>query len=267
MRVDCRGITLLELIVSVSIFSLVGLMLAAAFSAATNTWRSTSASSDAQLALNKARDDLVRDLQNTSFASVRVAGGATTLGPPDGDVVWFLSAIDPSTGNYMRRSDGSPFWQRNILYYSIVPDNHSALFGYTCSGGADVDGYENQCPHKVLVRKVIDGGGATDPNDETTEETPLTASEASSYLTRPNGYDTSSMLAESGMTDVSLPSTNLLTFRVQLAPEPAWQREVRVELGSVSILTAGREVRIGSTPLSTTRFYRNLTLSVFPGLQ
>jgi type II secretory pathway pseudopilin PulG len=266
LRRSARGLTLIELIVSISLFSLVGLLLAGSFVVAAGVWRTTSASTDSQRALTKAQDDLDRDLKRTSFASVRTALGPSSLGSPDGDAIWFLSAVDPATGDFMRKVDGTPFWQRNILYYTVVPNNHPTLFGFTCSGGANADGYEVQCPHKVLVRKVIDDGVTTDLADESTVETSIAASAISTYLTRPSGYDTSAMLGESGVSDVSLPSTNLLTFRAQVAPDPEWQREVRLELGAISILTAGREIQIGSVPLDGTRFYSEVLLSIFPEL-
>jgi type II secretory pathway pseudopilin PulG len=262
-----RGLTLTEVIVSMTLFSVVGLLLAVSFTSATAIWRTTSASTSSQMALSKARDDLTRDVQRTSFSTVRISNGPSSLGAVDGDAIWFLSAIDPVSGQMMRKVDGTPFWQRNILYYSVVPNNHATLLGFSCSGGADADGYEVQCPHKVLIRKVIDSGPATDPTDESTEETILTSADVSgTYLTRPNGYNTSNMLSESGVDETSLPSTNLLTFRAQLAPDPQWQREVRLELGAVSIGSAQTEVAIGSSPLDGTRFYSDLILSLFPGL-
>lgn len=266
MIVRSRGLTLIEIMVTMGLFSIVGLLLAGSFQLATNVWRSTSATSSSLLTLNKARDDVTRDLQRTIFSSVRVAPGASSLGSSDGEAVWFLSAINPATGEFVRKFDGTPFWQCNILYYSVVPNNHATLFGFACSGGANGAGYEVQCPHKVLVRKVIDVGPATDPTDPTTEETPMLGSDLSTYLTRPNGYDTSALSSEPGVRDVSLPSTNILTFQAELAPDPEFRNEVRLEIGAVSILTAGREVRIGSTQLDVTRFYSDLKLSVFPGM-
>jgi len=263
---NTRGLTLIELVVTVALFSLVGLLLAASFTGATTIWRSTSASTDSQLALTKPRDDLTRDLQSTSFSTVQVTAGPSSLGYVDGDALWFLSAVDPATGRFMRKVDGTPFWQRNILYYSVVPNDHTGLFGYTCTGGSDGSGYDVQCPHKVLLRKVIDKGSPTDPTDESTEEELLTPGEVTAYLTRPNRFDTSSMLGEAGLSDVSMPTNSLLLFRCQLAPQPQWPREVRVELGAVSLATAAREVNIGSVPLSNTRFYNLQVLSLFPSL-
>lgn len=261
-----RGFTILELVVSLGIFGIIGLIFAVSLSGAADAWRNVSGSSDSQISLTKARNQLVRDLETTSFETVNVATGLTSLGFQDGTLIWFLSAEDPVTGEFMRTSTGTPFWQRNVLYYTAVPTNHGALFGLVCSGGGDANGFEVQCPHKVLVRKVVDGGGVTDPTDESTIELPLTPAEAVTYLSRPSGFDTTGMMGEPGITEVTLPSTNLLSMQVQLAPDLEWPNEVRVNLSSVALLNAQREVAIGKTPLNESRFTTNVELQVFPGL-
>lgn len=254
------------MLVAFGLFSMVGLMLAVSFAGAGNVWRNVSGSTDAQLSLRKARGWLDRDLKRTSFSSIGEAAGMNTLGAEDGSLIWFLSAVDPVTGEFMRTSTGEPFWQRNIIYYLAVPQNHVTLFGFTCSGGADANGFEVQCPHKVLIRKVVDGGGATDPLDETTIEQPLTPTEAAGYLSRPIGFDTSAMNSEPGVTDVSIAATNLLSMQVELAPDARWEREVRIDLLSVAILSAQREVRIGQNPMNASRFTTAVELQIFPGL-
>lgn len=258
------GLTLAEIVVSLSIFSLVGILLAAALGGSGDVWRSVSSSTTVQTNLGRGRDWLSRDLKQSSYDSVESQAALSSLGAIDGDVVWFLSARDPVTDEFVRKSDGTPFWQRNILYYLVVPTNHSAVFGVACSGSGDADGYEEQCPHKVLVRKVIDNGPPTDPTDETTEETPIDPGDVANYLTRPSGFDTSGMSGESGLQDISLPATSLLSFRVQLAPDPQWPGEVRLSLSSVAEEAARREVPIGQTPLSESRHTSNFEFSVFP---
>ena len=232
---------------------------------AADVWRNVSGSTDSSLNLRKARAVMMPDLKRTSFNAIGTSPGPSSLGPIDGDAIWFLSPVDPATGLAVRKADGTLFWQRNILYYLTVPDNHSATFGVNCSGSADADGYEQNCPHKVLVRKVIDGGVATVTTDEASEEELLTASDISAYLTRPAGFNTSTMNAEAGVTDVRLAATSLLTLRARLAPDARWQREVSLRLAAVKIKTAERELSIGDTPLSQTRFTRSLDFSVFPG--
>ena len=256
----------MEMIVALGLFGIIGTILAFSFAGAGDVWRTVSGSSEAQINLSKARDRLTRDLKRTSFDSGRVGSGLTSLGAEDGTLIWFLSPVDPVTGQVVRTNTGAPFWQRNIIYYLAVPQNHVTLFGFTCSGGADPDGFEVQCPHKVLIRKVVDGGGVTDPADESTIEQPLTAAEAVTYLSRPNGFDTQAMMSEPGVSDVSIPATGLLSMQAQIAPDPKWPREVHIDLSSVSVLTAQRELAIGKVPLNDTRFTNSIELQIFPGL-
>ena len=266
MRFRNRGVTLLELVVAFSLFSVVGFLLVLSFTKSGELWRRTSGSSDSQLNLRKVHSRLSRDVRRTSFASVGTTPGLNSLGPEDGRAVWFLSAEDRSSGLFMRTATGTPFWQNNVLYYLAVPNNHEALFGITCSGGADADGFEVQCPHKVLIRKVIDGGTPTDPNDELSAEEPLTAADIIPYLTRPDGFDTSAMLSEPGVLDAAVVSSSLLSMSVELAPEPQWEREIRVELASVSLPTAQRTIEIGTVPLRDTVHESSMTLQLFPSL-
>jgi type II secretory pathway pseudopilin PulG len=256
--------TLVEIIITLSIFTLIGVLLATAFLGAGDIWRRVSSSTKVQTDLGRGRDRVNRDLKETSFDSVYRQAALSSLGAVDGDAVSFLSARDPATDEFVRKSDGTPLWQRNILYYLVVPSNHAGTFGTTCSGAADANGYEEQCPHKVLVRKVIDYGPPTDPTDESTEEAPMDPADLPNYLTRPSGFDTSGMNGEPGLEDVSLPATNLLGFQVQLSPDPRWPGEVKLTLKSVAEESAQREVSIGQTPLSQSTHTSSVEFSVFP---
>ena len=266
LKPAAKGVTLIELVVAFGLFSLIGLILALAFRASTEVYRNVDGATDARTVLGKAEASLLRDLERTGFRSIRVRQGSNSLGPIDGDAVWFLSAINPATGEYMRKPDGSPFWQTNILYYTSVPSGHAALVGVNCSGGSNAEGYEVNCPHKVLIRKVIDEASeTTDPTNSSTEEILIDASDIGNYLTRINGYDATAF-SEAGLLDSSLPATNLLTFRVQLAPDSRAEREVSIQLGAVSTKTAQREVPIGQTALDQSRHLSTRVFSVFPKL-
>lgn len=67
----------------------------------------------------------------------------------------FVFRVAPDTGEFIRNPDGTPRWQRNILYYSVVPvaPNPNEFQG----SGIAVDGYEAAYPYKLLVRKESDG--------------------------------------------------------------------------------------------------------------
>ena len=255
-----RAVTLIEMSVAMGIFSLLGLLLAASFSKSHDLWQRVSGGSDAQHSLRKVRNRLTRDLNRTSFESVGTMNGPSSVGPFDGSALWFLSPIDSTTGEFVRTSTGTPFWQNHILYYAVIPNNHNELVGYDCSGGPDDEGFEVQCPHKLVIRKVIDNGPLADPTDERTIELPFQEADPqieeadilNRYLTRPNGLDTSAMLSEEGVVDVSIVSANILSFQASIAPDPGQPREIRVETASVSIPSASSTIRIGQEPLKGT---------------
>lgn len=256
------GITLAELVVGFSVFTLLMVVLAAALTRSQEVWRRANASNSSQVELRKAFWTLDRDLKETTFETVRVARGPISLTGFDGDAVWFLSAQDPNTGEFLRTDDGHPLWQRNILYYSVVPDQHDQLHGFDCAGGSDVDGYETRCPHKVLLRKVIDNPpGAAGPVVGSADQELL--SDISPYLTRPQGYVPSS--GEPGLESVTIAAKNLLEFRAALEPNPGWNGEVSITLSAVRIEEeASRLVKIGTEPLES--FTQTFSFSLFPPL-
>ena len=225
----------------------------------TRIWQRTNSSSSSQIELRKAFSPLNTDLSSTEFQAVRVSLGPSSLVGRDGDAIWFLSAIDPATGEVRRSENGRPFWQRNILYYTVVPNQHQTLFGFTCSGGTDTANYENRCPHKLLIRKVIDNPSGPGPGDGTSSEELLT--DITPYLTRPNGYILNSG-SEPGLEDATITARNLLTFRVQRNFDPKWPGEISLSLTAPRIEEARNVVRIGTESLDG--FLQEFSFSVFP---
>ena len=217
----------------------------------------------ARLELRKAKNALERDLSVSNPTVLNRSPVPTSLGGgPDGEALWFLSPVDPATKQMMRKQDGTPFWQRNVLYYLVVPNNHDSVFGISCTGGTGAGpGYDDVCPHKVLIRKVIDGGTVTDPSDESTEEALLP--DVSTYLTRPDGFSVASM-AEPGLGETHLVAKDLLTFSSVLAPPPSNRStELAVDLRAVAIADARREIDLGSRPLNQSPYTRQAPLSIF----
>jgi Tfp pilus assembly protein PilE len=265
---DRRGATLIEMAVTLGIFSLLSLLLAVSFTKAHELWSRTSGGSDAQQNLRKLRNRLSRDLNKTSFASVGTSLSLSSLGPADGSAIWFLSPVNQATGEFVRTSTGTPSWQHHILYYAVVPNNHIGFVGFSCTGGADSEGFDIHCPHKIVLRKVIDIGDLADPNDESTVEIPFAdvdpPVDVSKYLTRPKGLDTSAMLLEDGVLEVSIVSTNILSFNVSVAKDASQPREIEIETASVSIPTAQKELRIGQEPLKGTVHESRVTVRAHP---
>jgi hypothetical protein len=150
------------------------------------------------------------------------------------------------------KPDGSRMWQRNILYYLVVPERDP------CTGGAASNGFDDHCPHKLLIRKVIDNAPPTVPTDETTEEALL--SDVTPYLTQPSGLDTSGMSVEPGVGEVRIVALNLLGMELR-RPQEA---ETQVDLRALSLLDAMRNLRVGSISLTESSFTQQEGFSVFP---
>ncbi|MFA5504636.1 MAG: hypothetical protein WC314_11725 [Vulcanimicrobiota bacterium] len=254
------GITVAELAVGFTVFGILMSLLAVAFISSRTIWERASSSSTTQLGLRKGFVSIAQDLQGTDFSSVRVATGPISLTGWDGDVLWFRSAVDPTTGEIVRTADGHPLWQRNIIYYSVVPNQHLDLYGFLCRGSADLSGYESQCPHKILVRKVVDNPPATGPGDPPEE----VLSDVTPYLTRPAGLAPSGT-AQAGLEDVSFESRGLLSFRAELAPNPQWPGEVRLQLSAAREEEARRSVAIGQASLE--QYTDRFSFSIFPPVQ
>jgi len=263
-----HGATLIEMGVALGIFSLLSLLLAVSFTKSHELWRRTSGGSNAQHTLRNLRNRLSRDISKTSFASVGTSVALSTLGPKDGSALWFLSPVNHASGEFVRAGNGTPFWQHHIFYYVTVPKGHSDLVGLECTGGADAQGFEVQCPHKVVIRKVIDGEVAVDLDQESTKEKPFAETDpptnVSQYLTRPQGLDTSKMLLESGVLEASVVCTGILSFNVSVGKDPGQPREIEIETASVSVAEAQRELRIGHVPLRGTRYESRVTVLAHP---
>lgn len=203
-------------------------------------WQRLSGDQSASSHLQRAEGWLRRDLSLAAYDRLRISSGPLSLSGKDGDAVWFLSAIDPDTGEFVRNGDGSPRWQRNILYYSVIPaGSGNADFQ---GAGIAVDGYEVSYPYKLLVRKEIQAQELID--------------DIGPYLERPNGLDFSST-----NTQITLVASRLLSFQVNADDG---LRGVRVTLQAASLEEAAREFPIGSRDLLDARFLLERRFELFP---
>ena len=214
-----KGFTLMEIVVSMSIFFVLLTMLGLASRLTTLHWKRNSGKSTVQGQLKKAQHYLVSDLMQTSFAQLATTPVPASIGGFDGDAVWFLTSQDPATGEFVIADDGTAHWLRNILYYTTVP------IGDGCGGSTDSEGYENECPHKLLVRKVIDFGPPTNAGTETEALIPVDS--IGPYLTRPNGFSVTTM-SEPGLENVTLSANSLTSLRCWI--ESTSSGEVQLEL-------------------------------------
>ncbi|MBT9582943.1 prepilin-type N-terminal cleavage/methylation domain-containing protein [bacterium] len=262
MRKPSRtGFSLVEVILACALMSILMVVLGEALSQAQNAFRNVTGTSDAADELRKVCQHVRQELIQTSGVQIGSRDSANSLGSPDGEAIWFLSNIG-SDGNPHFMSDGSPFWQRNVLYYIVVPGNHLGLFGWNCAGGADPDGYDDRCPHKVLIRKEIDFGVATDFVNEATVETLMSSGDILPYLTQPVGYSCSAMNAEAGMRQVRIVGRSLLTFRVSSAAPGS----VTLDTRAVSIARARTKVALGTASMVDSPFTFHFGITVTPSV-
>jgi hypothetical protein len=243
------------------IFAITQLLLARTI----ESWWKVNANSDAQQQIYKAQNFLERDLASAAYETeagretIRIAKAPPELvhlTGSDGDVLWFLSAVDPVSGDFVRK-DGEPFWQRNILYYCVTPTSLNT-FDYL-GAGTSVGGYESACPFKVLVRKEIDFGDPTTSDPNSVKEPLLSYSDLTAYLDRPDGYSTSSMVKPG--VSVRPISGNILTFRADFVPST---KGVSIDLRATAIDRAKREGRIDTRDLSEDPATQQVRLTLFP---
>ncbi len=216
----------------------------------TTSWRRVSGSQGSSSQVFKAENRIQRDLSLTAYEHVRVSDSLNSLSGKDGDALWFLSAVDPNTGEFIRDSMGRPRWQRNILYYMAVPTGLADL-GFSGTG-VNEDGYEVSYPYKVLVRKVIDNPPPTDP---TSEETLMT--DISAHLQAPAGYS----LDTSNADQVTVVAHDLLGFRVQTDD---LLRRVTITLQAANHVEARRDIPLGSQSLLDPKYLFERRVEIFP---
>jgi type II secretory pathway component PulJ len=246
------GLTIVELLIAISTTVIILLVVFAALRSSQQSWNRVSGDHGASGELLKAESRLRQDLFAASFDALEVGGGPSTLGSRDGDAVWFLSAIDPDTGAFVRNEDGTPRWQRNILYYSVLPSGLDQSFS---GSGINVGGYEMSNPYKVLVRKVIDQGDVTDPNDPSTQESLI--SDITPHLERPQEFSFASGNTEAAR----VVGRNLLSFR---ATKNAGLEGLQLSIISVNIEETRKTVPIGTVALDNPQFTMVRDLTLYP---
>lgn len=254
---------MLELVVALACYMFVIVVSMALFNQSIWVYRRVTSSDRATRSLRLARTYLERDLALANPDQLRrslvpdlLGGGGST-----GEAVWFLSPVDPVSGRMMRKEDGMPFWQRNVLYYVTIPTNHNELFGQSCAGGAGPGNLDDRCPHKLLVRKVIDSGAPTVPSDESSEETLIAEADIAPFLSQPTGHQ---LPAQAGVSEAKVATGGLLYFRTVSAPAPRnIPVELFVDLRALALEEAQRNVRVGSDSLFNSKYTRQGPFSIY----
>ena len=254
--------TILEVLVVLSLFSVVGLLAYSALYESGRAGRRVDGQADASDRLAKAVSFFSRDLASSRYSDIRRATVPSFLSSAasDGVALWFLSAVDPATGELARKFDGEPMWQKNVLYYLVSPSQHLQNFGLDCAGHTGPVGVDDACPHKVLVRKVIDAGDPTTPLAE--EEELL--DDVAIYLTRPNGTGADAFPPQARVVEARIIATGIGLFDFELSPNaPRVAQEIRVSLSAAN-LGSPLPVGVGSNSLIGSGVLIERKFSAFP---
>ncbi|MBS2038587.1 hypothetical protein JST97_26645 [bacterium] len=254
--------TLAESLIAGTLLSLFLLVGYSMLKMADKVFHQISGNEDATMQLKRAVRMMEKDLITTNILQVQGTKVPAHLpgGAFDGSAICMLSAAQNGTGDMVIKSDGEPTWQRNILYYIITPQ------GDPCAGGADAQGYDDRCPHKLLIRKIIDN-----PLVSGTEEPLLTpAASLSAYLTQPVGKtNISNLLGEANVTQVDLVARGMVSMQIKLPPPQSdlplsgIPNEVQVLLTAFNE-PKSRKLALGSLALTSQPGYLVNSFSIFP---
>ncbi|MFN8613447.1 MAG: prepilin-type N-terminal cleavage/methylation domain-containing protein [Vulcanimicrobiota bacterium] len=256
-----RAFTLIEVLVASTLLTLFLVVGYSMLKMADKVFHQISGNEDATMQLRRAVRMLEQDLITTNILQVQGAKVPAHLagGAYDGSAICMLSAALNGTGDMVSKSDGEPTWQRNILYYVITPQ------GDPCAGGADAQGYDDRCPHKLLIRKIIDNPAA---GPEEVLFTP--AASLTPYLTQPVGKtNISNLLGEANVTQVELVARGMVSMQIKLPPPQADLPVTNIPNEVQVVLTAfnepkSRKLALGTVALSAQPGFLVNSFSVFP---
>jgi hypothetical protein len=261
MKEGRGAFALTELLLVTAMFSGFLLVSYLLLSSGMASWQRTANVQDVAFQLARARVALSEDLRQSSMASLAVSQLPNPgAGQTEGNVLWLLSALDPTSGEMARDEDGKPLWQRNILYYSTVPTDHDQLFGQSCQG------QDGRCPHKFLVRRVFDTGTVTTPSSPRGKmEKLMTPGEVKTRAQAPGGWELK--ITGPAAESQQLVASGLVDFQVRLAPAGSpWEDEVEVHLSGFDLQLAGQTLAgLGSQDLRNSPYTRHAVFAVYPG--
>lgn len=244
-----RGLSLPELLLTVTLFSLFLIIPYQVMKSARTIDLRTASSQDVGVQLRKAYFSLEKDLRVASCLQMNF------YETEDHSVLWFLSAVDHETGGFSLKDDGKPFWQRNIIYFTAIAKDHDSYYGVRCSP-------PSYCSHKVLVRRVVDTGPSTSPDSAESEiEELLPPSLVQDWVEQPRSLG--DLDFSNAARKERVIATGLIDFKIVLEPE-GWGKEVSCSLKGFSHEEAGKNFAIGSQPLESAPFTHELEASFFP---
>ena len=244
-----RGFSLPEMMLVLTLFSLATVLMFSLLHDGFRKFRSLNSRHDTQRRLGKAMSWLQRDIEKADPEQI----GIKRIGAAgNGDVVWFLSADDPTQTNPDLRfvrdpATGLPRWQRHILYYLIRPSNYQKVSG-GYNAATDPDPRNDYfAPHKLLIRKVVNR--AIDP------ETLMTPAQIDTFVTAPADLNVSALAAEAQVESCKLISDRLLSMEVS-----RYDHTLEVNLRAVQVERANAALRMGSVSLKESPYTENQRL-------
>ena len=203
------GVTLIEALVTVSLFSLAFVALFSVLKVGTDAWKQTESRNNVQTIMRKLEVYLLDDLRRASGEFIRkkniTASGTTSTFP----VLWFLSAVGEDSvasggdsgyafaREFGRSSSGTPVWRRNVIYYltPIESKFHRERFGFNCAN-------PGKCPHKWLVRKEVVYHAEADTEGTSFAPSVLIPEDKIlNYISEPSDYNLSASLNDPNNTN------------------------------------------------------------------
>lgn len=116
-----RGHTLMEMVISIIVFSLFLMAAFLVFSFGLKTWKLIETKSDAQMQAELAMDRIINDLKSTDISSL-VMGTSEEM-----YIVFETAWSDPSVPNpEFHKLGGYPEWQGYLLYYTCPDDTSTS---------------------------------------------------------------------------------------------------------------------------------------------
>lgn len=262
-----KGVTLPELIVAMSIFSMLAVAFASIMNYGMRTWVSMEGRHLCERDLRQAEFALLRDLRRSRADRV----GCATTANLDGGLLWMnygLRRGGALDGQPCRDIDGLPIWQSTVIYYLVrpAPALHQQLYGYQCAVWSG-PGPDPLCPHKLLLRREVETLGHTAVPPVAAESEPFPASLSpwiGSPEVRPLDMRLSNLPA-GGVVQSKIVCLSMLTFNPQ---RPAGQPDrVSLTLAAVRRQEAEKFVSVGNYDFSANRrFVVEYTSSAIPGI-
>lgn len=244
-----RGFSLPEMMLVLALFTLASVLIFSLLHDGFRKFRSLNSRHDTQQRLAKAMNWLQRDIEKADPDQI----GSKRIGAAgNGDVVWFLSADDPTQANPDLRfvrdpATGLPRWQRHIIYYLIRPSNYLKVSG-GYNAATDPDPRNDYfAPHKVLIRKVI--------NRAMTPEKLMSPAQVDTFVTAPADLNVSALGAEAQVESCKLIADRLLSMEVS-----RYDRTLEVNLRAVQVERANAALKMGSVSLKDSPYTENQRL-------